>query len=240
VGLLAACSSGAEDENEVRSLPELTFTESFDAGPVGADVSTDNSMFNVIENSPATFETTPTPADGEFVGHYQADGDYIRTKNEFTDEGVNEMYERVYLWVDSYPSAVMRFLTFETSPDAEPPGEDVLALRLDRRGYLGAYNGKRFTTVNVTDEPVPVGEWLRLEIGYDADEGPHGQTTVRMYTGDNVNGLLSDESLIVRHVATPTNPVTTAALGVLNAVTVDFSLDAIAGSSERWVGPVQP
>ena len=240
---LAGCGS---DEAPSAPQPEptdesvgLPFAESFDDGAEGADVTSENSIFNVVENEPATFESSPDPVDGAFVGRYQSSGDNIRTKVEFADDdGVPALYERVYLWVESYPSAVMRFLTFETSPDVTPPGEDVLAVRMDAEGYLELYDGAEFEPDNATEAPLPLGEWVRLEVSYDATEGQHGQSTLRVFTGSNFGGAEPDQTVTVDHTSSPTHAVTTAAFGVLNFVDVDFSLDAIEASTTDWVGPV--
>ena len=152
--------------------------------------------------------------------------------------GATQLYERVYLWVERYPSAVMRFLTFETSPEVTPPGEDVLALRMDARGHIEVYDGAEFEPENETTSEVPLGQWVRVEVMFDSTAGPHGQTQVRLFTGANVEGTDPDETVTIDHVASPGNPVTTAAFGVLNLVKVDYSLDAIEASTLTWVGSI--
>ena len=242
LGVLMGCGS---DEPATTPIPDptdsavtLPFAESFDAGPEAAAITSENSVFNVVENEPATFEISPPPVDGGFVGRYESTGDNVRTKVEFTGEdGVSLLYERVYLWVESYPSEVMRFLTFETSPDVTPPGEDVLALRMDPDGLLEVYNGAEFIDSNSTSSPLPTGEWVRLEAMYDANQGEHGVSVLRLFSGDNVDGTEPDETVTVEHVASPTHAVTTAAFGVLNFVDVTYSLDAIEASDTDWVGP---
>lgn len=243
LAMLAGCGSdntpSTSDPEQTVDSVGLPFAESFEAGPEASVITTENSVFNVVENEPATFAISPTPIDGDFVGRYESAGDNIRTKVEFAaDDGVPLLYERVYLQVESYPSAVMRFLTFETSPDVTPPGEDVLALRLDVDGLVEVYDGAEFVDSNSTSDPLPTGDWVRLEVMYDADQGEHGRSVLRVFAGGNVDGTEPDETVTVDHVASPTHAVTTAAFGVLNFVDVSYSLDAIEASSTDWVGPV--
>ena len=98
--------------------------------------------------------------------------------------------------------------------------------------------GRSSSPDNATEAPLPLGEWVRLEVSYDATEGEFGQSALRVFTGANVDGIAPDETLTVYHTAPPTHAVTTAAFGVLNFVDVDFSLDAIEASTTDWVGPV--
>ena len=247
VMVLAGCGTGggttSPQPSESSMPPGFLFAESFDGGAVGEDITPADTIFNVIENQPATFEASPQPVDGSLVGRYESSGDNIRTKVEFAIDGTDpggatQLYERVYLWVERYPSAVMRFLTFETSPEVTPPGEDVLALRMDARGHIEVYDGAEFEPENETTSEVPLGQWVRVEVMFDSTAGPHGQTQVRLFTGANVEGTEPDETVTIDHVASPGNPVTTAAFGVLNLVKVDYSLDAIEASTLTWVGPV--
>jgi hypothetical protein len=246
--VVVGCGSGGETAGSRPEAsptpPGFLFAESFDGGSVGEDITPANTAFNVVENQPATFEASPPPVDGSLVGHYPSVGDNIRTKVEFAVEGDDPagaatLYERVYLWVDAYPGAVMRFLTLETSPEVTPPGEDVLALRMDARGHIEVYDGAEFEPENETVTEIPRGAWVRVEVMFDADAGPYGQTELRLFTGSNVDGIEPDETLTIDHVGSPSNPVTTAAFGVLNLVDVDFSLDAIEASTADWPGPVE-
>lgn len=239
VGLVFAvtgCTSGGtEDSPDSVGLP---FAESFESGTAGEAVTEDNSIFTVVLNDPATFQATLDPVQGALVGHYASSGQNIRTKVEFAaPSGVARVYERLYLWIDEYPSAVMRFLTLETSPSVTPPGEDVLALRMDQAGRLTLYDGSTFDDANRSVEPLPRDEWIRLEVEYDAETGVHGRSVLRVFSGEELRSADPTYSLSVDHVASPSNPVTTAAFGVLNRVSVDYSIDAIEASADGWVGP---
>lgn len=237
--LVAGCATDKDDDGEGSASLDLPIVESFEGGSEGADVTPDNSVFNVVVNDPATFETNPAPIDGSFVGRYASTGQNIRTKVEFTDaKGATRIFERVYLWLDEYPSDEMRFLTFETSPSVSPPGQDVLALRMDEAGYVTLHDGSTFDEAQRSTSPLPLNEWIRLEVAFDQTLQPHGRSVLRVFSGAGLDGGQPVETVTVDHVDSPDNPVTTAALGVLNFVTVDFSLDAIEVSTDDWIGPV--
>lgn len=240
VGLVVAVAGCTSDDGaDSTSSVQLPFVESFESGSEGAAVTEDNSIFTVVLNDPATFEGLPSPVDGARVGRYVSSGQNIRTKVEFAGQsGVTRVYERLYLWIDEYPSAVLRFVTLETSPSVSPPGEDVLALRMDQGGRVTLYDGSAFDDANRSAEPLPRDEWIRLEVEYDADAGTHGRSVLRVFSGEGLQGADAASTLSVDHVASPSNPVTTAAFGVLNRVSVDYSIDAIEASSDGWVGPV--
>lgn len=121
----------------------------------------------------------------------------------------------------------MRFLTLETSPAVLPPGEDALALRMDPSGTVTLYDGARFDEANQTESPLPLHTWMLLEARYDASIGAHGRSELRVSRADDQRDAHHVETVTVDHVASPGNPVDTAGFGVLNHVTVDFSLDAI-------------
>ncbi len=238
--VVGGCTSDSEDGSGGVTPFDLPVTESFEGGSEGENVTTGNSIFNVVVNEPATFASTPLPIDGAFVGRYASSGQYIRTKVEFTDSrGTSRIFERVYLWIDQYPSDVMRFLTLETSPSVTPPGEDVLALRMDEAGYVTLHDGSRFDAAHQSAAPLPLQEWIRLEVAFDQSQQPHGRSVLRVFTGAGLAGSQPVETVTVDHVDSPANPVTTAAFGVLNLVTVDFSIDAIEVATDDWIGPVE-
>jgi hypothetical protein len=238
--IVGGCTSDSEDGSGGVTPLDLPVAESFEGGSEGDDVTTGNSIFNVVVNETATFATSPTPIDGSFVGRYATGGQYIRTKVEFTDsKGASRAFERVYLWIEQYPSDVMRFLTLETSPNVSPPGEDVLALRMDEAGYVTLHDGTRFDEAHRSVAPLPLHEWIRLEVALDETEGPHGRSVLHVFTGAELEGSQPTETVTVDHVDSPANPVTTAAFGVLNRVTVDFSIDAIEVATDDWIGPVE-
>jgi hypothetical protein len=238
--IVGACTSEREDASGSATPLDLPVAESFEGGSEGENVTTGNSIFTVVVNEPATFGTSPAPIAGAFVGRYASSGQYIRTKVEFTDsKGASRAFERVYLWIEQYPSDVMRFLTLETSPSVTPPGEDVLALRMDEAGYVTLHDGSRFDEAHQSADPLPLQEWIRLEVAFDQTQQPHGRSVLRVFSGAELDGSQPTETVTVDHVDSPANPVTTAAFGVLNRVTVDFSIDAIEVATNDWIGPVE-
>lgn len=239
VVLVAGCAPDKDDDGKSPAPLGLPIAESFEEGSEGGDVTADNSIFTVVVNDRATFETNPAPVDGSFVGRYVSTGQNIRTKVEFTDSnGASRIFGHVYLWLDEYPSEAMRFLTLETSPSVSPPGQDVLALRMDEAGYVTLHDGSRFDEAHRSASPLLLKEWIRLEFAFDQTQQPHGRSVLRVFTGPALDGNQPVETVTVDHVDSPDNPVTTAAFGVLNLVTVDFSLDAIEVSTDDWIGPV--
>ena len=219
--------------------PGILFSEDYEGGSNGASITTGNTGFDIVINDPATF-TDAYKMTGLLAGHYLATGVTIRTKNEFADaSGLPLVFARGYYRFASYPSAVMRFATLETSPSSDPAGDDIVGLRMEANGRVRVKNGVAFDVSNQTADPIPLNEWVRMEFGWDESAGTYGTATLRIFKGANLHGLVPDVELAVPLIVAPTNPVTTLAVGVNNSVSVDYVLDSIEVNSVNWVGPIE-
>lgn len=193
------------------------FTEDFDTGTPGTNITTANTGFNYVSGGPRF--STAAALDGP-VGMESAPSGY----------GAMPVGGRTTLYMRAY----VRYMTLGTIAwhwNLLTPAPAVAAtLRVNANGTLRIMPGSSGTILQSTAALV-AGEWARLEWGIT------GSTmTLRMFTGANVHGTTPD------YESTPTawtgTTVNASQIGDLSSSGLGVHVDGLAIDDSTWVGPV--
>jgi len=228
----------------VAATPAVSFAESFEGGALGTEPSAANTNYDqtIGDRGVSNGTIAVTFAGAGFHGHCAKFYNTTVSSSSFGFLGKRVgaspvLYLRRYYKLDVLPKYRTSVLLYKWGGGGNG---QLGGTHNGSFAFGGSGQSHKFTLVNnntnttVSRATVPTNAWFRVEVNLDFS-GSVGEQTVRLFLGDNVQGVTPDETLTGQVTGTYTDYIEDGILTNPN-VKVNVSVDEVANGSS-WLGP---
>ena len=207
--------------------------ERFNGGADGVAITSSNSLFTLFPGTGTMEFSSDYPIQGGtgglFISTTAAQGKRGKIENLVSRR---TWYARFYYYKTGNPSGVNRFMIFETSAGAQPPGVDIAGIREEANGNLTLYNGSAW----VTGTPISslANGWHRIEMKVDRDGD---LSTLRVWSGANMHSTGTADQEIQVSLTDNGDEISVVGIGNYNAVNHTRYIEDFAVGDQAWIGP---
>ena len=209
----------------------VVFTENFDNGTNGASITSANTGFDSVINSPVF--STDAVRYGQAAAYFNTTGTYAYLERSFSS--ATTRYWSFYVRPAAAPSANTPIFYAGTSHDA---ADRTFQVTFNTDRTLKIQQGASAILLSApTSSPLPLNEWSRVDVSY-----VNGTLHLDLYPGENVVDSDINTAVPGDHIGGVMSslPISYISFGVTNGTTNQLYLDEFREDSAGIPAPIAP